>query len=517
MASVDPDVDPHIAAAQARVDALKKKLARQKELQQRGGGIAEELLYMRDAGAPDARIVAAQARADALEKQLVDQAAAKAEAQARAAAAAATTTATTTARAAPPAVLLAAAAALPALPFQRLDSNPRRPARNSGFPLPRTSTKDDAYVPPKIKNLDSFRAAFAKMRTNMTSKSSNKRKASEMSDAGNAADGAKGESEELKEDDDDKIPLPLATFNGDIFSNMIYRGKIDLKEEDWTVTGMYSINEKSAVVQKIRQRQAELILYREVEAAKGEAAAAMAAAAATGVPGTQPARRKKGWTPEQEQTIAELKKQKAELDEKLARHQAAKSTEKAAAALEAKPGYGGGSLLPPILPNAAIDTSTGAPKASVDSSVEGDSAQDANKGAEVSNEALGAASSLLDLMPRVAKKESGFDSEGQEEPENQKKRSADELTAVSATDQDRLSSSSENKMMADLQTMGKRKKARRLTPPGTETPANGLVNVGGEKKSGDEANTAADDTSSNMTHIDVVVVTEESEPNGSSN
>lgn len=185
---------------------------------------------------------------------------------------------------------------------------------------------------------------------------------------------------------------------------MIYRGKIDLKEEDWTVTGMYSINEKSAVVQKIRQRQAEQILYREVEAAKGEAAAAMVAAAATGVSGTQPARRKKGWTPEQEQTIAELKKQKAELDKKLARHQAAKSTEKAAAALEAKPGYGGGSLLPPILPNAAIDTSTGAPKASVDSSVEGDSAQDANKGAEVSNEALGAASSLLDLMPRAAKK-----------------------------------------------------------------------------------------------------------------
>lgn len=71
--------------------------------------------------------------------------------------------------------------------------------------------------------------------------------------------------------------------------------------------------------------------------------------------------------------------------------------------------------------------------------------------------------------------------------------------------------------MADLQTMRKRKKARRLTPPGTETPANGLVNVGGEKKSGDEANTAADDTSSNMAHIDVVVVTEESEPNGSSN
>ena len=118
-------------------------------------------------------------------------------------------------------------------------------------------------------------------------------------------------------------------------------------------------------------------------------------------------------------------------------------------------------------------------------------------------------------MPRAAKKESGVDAEGQKEPENQKKRSAGELTAVSATDQDQLSPSSENKMMTDLQMMGKRKKARRLTPPGAETPANGLVNVGGEKKSGEEANTAADDTGSNMTH-NVMVVTEESEPSGSS-
>jgi hypothetical protein len=48
-----------------------------------------------------------------------------------------------------------------------------------------------------------------------------------------------------------------------------------------------------------------------------------------------------------------------------------------------------------------------------------------------------------------------------------------------------------------------------------ETSVNGLVNVGGEKKSGEEANTAAVDTGSNVAHNDVVV-TEESEPNGSS-
>ena len=524
-ASTDPAVAPHIAAAQARADALEKKLEQQKELQR---GIQGELLQLRDAEVSDARIAAAQARVDALEKQLADGAAAKAgaagaaEAQAVPAATAAdpappvakaVAPATPEARAAA-SVATVPAAALAALPFQRLDSNPRRPARNSGFPLPLMTTKDDKYVPPKIKSLDGFRAAFDKMRTNMKSKS-NKRKASEMSNAG-IADSA-GESDNSTAIND-KIPLPEATFNGDIFSNMIYRGEIDLMGQDWTVTGMYSINEKSKAAEKIRQYQAEQILLQKVDAAKAEAAAARAkaaseaaaaAASAPDAPETQPAKRKKGWTAEQEQMIAELKRQKAELDEKLARHQAAKSKEKAAA----KPVLGGGSLLPPILPNAAIDPNTGIPKAPADPSTENCLAQDASKESEkstkepelpsasvkpsdirplVSNEAMGAASTLLDLIPRAAKNDvvAGVEKVQiqQQEPEknsqmmleNGTKRSADELAGES-TDQGPLSPNSEDKMMTDLQTMGKRKKARRLTPPGGETSApNALVGAGKE-------------------------------------
>lgn len=525
--ATDPAVAPHIAAAQARVDALEKKLAQQTELQH---GIQEGLLPLRDAEASDARIAAAQARVDALEKRLADGAAA---AKARAAAGAQAVPAATAAAVVPAAlapetaeaqaaasVTTVPAVALAVLPFQRLDSNPRRPARNSGFPLPLMSTKDDKYVPPKIKSLDGFRAAFDKMRTNMKSKS-NKRKVSELSSAGNA-DGA-GENDKSTVVDD-KIPLPEATFNGDIFSNMIYRGKIDLTAQDWTVTGMYSINEKSKAAEKIRKYQAEKIFLQKVEAAKVEAAAARAAseavaaaATATAAPETRPAKRKKGWTAEQEQVIAELKRQKAELDQKLARHQAAKSKEKGAASPAPKPALGGGSLLPPILPNAAIDSSTGIPKAPADPSTANGPTQDANKEAEktnkepepsdirpsVSNEALGAASTLLDLIPQVGKNEPATGDEKvqiqQQEPEkdsqmgleNGTKRSADDMVAESTTDQGPLSPNSEDKMMTDLQTMGKRKKAR-LTPPApggeTSTP-NALV--GTCEKVNEEAKTVA--------------------------
>jgi len=468
-ASTDSPVAPHIAAAQARADAL------------------EKLLQMRDAEAPDARIVAAQARAAALEKQLLDEAAAKAEG----------------AKAAPAQTV--PAAAFEALPFQRLDSNPRRPARNSGFPLPLLSTKDDKYIPPKIKSLDGFRAAFDLMRANMKSKN-NKRKASEMSDARNADCEAENDNSTAA---DDKIPLPEATFNGDIFSNMIYRGKIDLTEQDWTVTGMYSINERSKAAAKIRQRQTEHILIQKVEVAKAEAAAAMAAPApGPAAPATQTTKRKKTWTAEQEQTIAELKRQKAELDEKLARHQAAKSKEKATASPAPNPTLGGSSLLPPILPNAAIDPRTGTPKAPPGPSAEDVPVQDAEQAAErlihpasvkpdeirplVSNEAMGAASSLLDLIPQVARKaplggaekgqvEMDPSDDSQKGPENGTKRSADELTAENTTDQGPLSPNSEDKMIIDLETLGKRKKARRLTPSGSGTSAeNGTVGVGGK-------------------------------------
>ena len=537
-ASTDPAVAPHIAAAQARADALEKKLAQQKELQH---GIQEELLQLRDAEAPDARIAAAQARVDALEKQLADGAAAKegaaAAGEAEAPAVPAATAAPVVAAAVAPetaeaqavaSVATVPAAALAALPFQRLDSNPRRPTRNSGFPLPLMSTKDDKYVPPKIKSLDGFRAAFAKMRANMKSKS-NKRKASEISSAGNAGGAEENDKSTVV---DDKIPLPEATFNGDIFSNMIYRGKIDLTEQDWTVTGMYSINEKSKAAEKIRQYQAEQILLQKVEAAKAEAAAVRAASEAAAVaapvaPGTQPTKRKKGWTAEQEQMIAELKRQKAELDEKLARHQATKSKEKTAPSPAPKPALGGGSLLPPILPNAAIVI----PKAPADPSTGSGPTQDANKEAEetinepeqeasralppasvktsdirplVSNEAMGAASTLLDLMPRVAKNESAAGDEKvqiqdhQTEPEkdskmgleNGTKRSSEEMAGESTMDRGPLSPNSEDKMMTDLQTMGKRKKARRLTPPGGETSApNALVGAG--EKVEEEAKTVA--------------------------
>ena len=538
-ASTDPAVAPHIAAAQARADALEKKLAQQKELQH---GIQEELLQLRDAEAPDARIASAQARVDALEKQLADGAAASKEvaaageaeapavpaAKAAPVVAAAVAPETVDAQAAA-SVATVPAAALAALPFQRLDSNPRRPARNSGFPLPLLSTKDDKYVPPKIKSLDGFRAAFDKMRTNMKSKS-NKRKASEMSIAGNAGGAAENDKSTVV---DDKIPLPEATFNGDIFSNMIYRGKIDLTEQDWTVTGMYSINEKSKAAEKIRQYQAEQILLQKVEVAKAEAAAARAAseaAAAPAAPETQSSKRKKGWTAEQEQMIAELKRQKAELDEKLARHQATKSKEKAAPSPAPKPALGGGSLLPPILPNAAIVI----PKAPADPSTGSGPAQDASKEAEkttkepeqeasralprasvkpsdirplVSNEAMGAASTLLDLMPRVPKNEYAAGDEKVQIQDHQKeaekdsqmglengtKRSADEMVGESTMDQGPLSPNSEDKMMTDLQTMGKRKKVRRLTPPGGETSApNALVGAG--EKVEEEAKTVAANT-----------------------
>lgn len=572
------DVPPHIAAIQARAQALERQLAteqaeeaaaiqrlRQKRELEREAAIARQLLLQQQQ----------------MQMQMYGVGATSSSATGGSESGASSVAAATSAGGSGQPSAAAAAKRLP-LPPTKPKPNPRRPPNpcNSGFPLPRLSTVEDAYVPPKIKSLDGFRSAYQRMRKNLDDgKRKKKRKASV------ALGDEKREMDMDNDDDDDDgdgqdIPLPKATFTGDIFSNMICRGRIDLKEHDLTITGMYSVNGPGRIVEdQPTQHQKQ---QQEEEEEEGHAQVASDAPAAPAETAPQPPPRKKQKTPEQLQMIAELKRQKAMLDEQLARYEQLNSAkekgveeepapvkakadapEPAAQPVaapqpeqEVKPQSAQG-LLPPILPNTAMEVNKGQPQCQEESvqqkleaiaRLEQEKAQlerekailDARLAAKrdvapaqlqqaqaqdllppillnsligkqgpegaanptdgepsamavengtkpvssahprplVSNIPLGAAASLLGLVSQPQAKESPQPETESDIPtaseDNTKKRGIDALASISAPATEEpvpYSPRTEERMKNDLETIGKRKKARRLSKEGVEESA----------------------------------------------
>ena len=257
--------------------------------------------------------------------------------------------------------------------------NPRRlPTRNSGFPLPRlntsTSTSNNAYVSSTIKSLDGFRSAYQQMKKNMDEGMKKRKTSVVLGELKNDATG-------VRNDDAKASPLRETFLVGDIFAGMICRRRIDLKEHDLTVTGMYSVNDPDRIIEDVRQRQ------RQMEQKRGRQLAASTPSVLAPVPSpvaavhqpsseAPPQKKQRIQRDEHLQMIAELRKQKAMLDEQYELLKAAKEREEAAntplPAAQPIPAQGASlapqapmtaaqGLHPPILPNLAGGLKNGDP------------------------------------------------------------------------------------------------------------------------------------------------------------
>mmetsp|Transcript_22367 Transcript_22367/g.48633 ORF Transcript_22367/g.48633 Transcript_22367/m.48633 type:complete len:663 (+) Transcript_22367:188-2176(+) len=374
-AAATASLPPHIAAAHARVAALERQLAQdqakfkeqneasaaavhrhqqqqRQQQQQQQQQLAPAEAKARPPSLP--RTAAAEDHAFALDKQLAAEKAvvglAKGEEDEAARGGAGSDSAANSVRSS-----LSTAPAVKAL----IRPNPRRPpTSNSGFPLPRLSSSDNAYLPPKIKSLDGFRSAYNQMKKNIGEGKKKRKVSVTLGDTENDAT-----STSVGNVGADDISLPKATVTRDIFASMVHRRRIDLRKHDLSVSGMYSVNISDRIAKTMVPRK------QQKERGAGHEEAAPAPAVLAPVPAPVPAPvdtvkqphfqppQKKQRTQHHEQQlqmIADLKKQKAQLDEQYEQMKAAKKREAAQQATPELHVPQPAGLLPPILPNSAV-------------------------------------------------------------------------------------------------------------------------------------------------------------------